>query len=35
MFINQDPIMFSLSQDKDEDALEVIDKIYHPSEDRK
>jgi|TARA_B110001450_G_C17178487_1_gene302381 hypothetical protein len=34
MFINQDPIMFSLSQDNDKEALEIIDKVYHHSENR-
>ena len=27
--------MFCLSQDRDDDAMELIEKVYHPSENRK
>lgn len=33
-FIKQDPIMFCLSQDRDDDAMELIEKVYHDSEDK-
>jgi len=34
LFIKEDSIMFNLSQDKDQEALVLIDKIYHKDEDR-
>ena len=34
VFIKKDSIMFNLSQDNDNEALYLIDKIYDKSEDR-
>ena len=34
LFIKEEPIMFSLSEGNEESALKLIDKIYHPNEDR-
>lgn len=34
VFIKEDSIMFNLSKEDDEGALRLIDKVYHPSEDR-
>lgn len=34
VFIKEDSIMFNLSQDNDQEALVLIDKIYHQDEDR-
>ena len=31
-FINDDSIMYNLSLDREEEALRLIKKIYHPSE---
>ncbi len=34
-FIKTDSIMFNLSHDRDEEAFELIEKVYHESEDRR
>ena len=34
LFINEDPIMFNVSQGKDAQALILIDKIYDKTENR-
>lgn len=33
-FIQEDSIMFNLSKDDDESAMRLIEKVYHPSENR-
>ena len=35
IFIKSEPIMFYLSQNRDEEAMITIEKVYHQSEDRK
>lgn len=34
LFINEDSIMFNLSEENEEQALILIDKVYHAQEDR-
>ena len=33
-YIKSDPIMYNVSRNNYNEALELIDKVYHPSEDR-
>jgi len=33
-FIKTDSIMFNLSHDRDDEAFELIEKVYHSSEDK-
>ena len=34
LFIKTDPIMFNISHDRDDEALELIDRVYDKTEDR-